>query len=497
MYCELKSGQNQILTKGSNIAKGLLDALFPTDKRADTQYHRLMRSEIESEYIADNDQPFTELEVMDVVNIQNPKKTPGADGFTAAIIQKCHQIMPQYLTNLYNKCLYINYFPKIWKKSIVKVLPKPEKPDYSDPNAYRPISLLSVFAKILEKLIINRIIYYLKNKNSLSPNQFGFTAQTSTEDALHSLIKFIKNAFQKKGYALAISLDITGTFNYAWWPKILCQLRTKNCPKNLFLITKSYFSEREAEIWHLNNIYRRDINVGCPQSSACGPHYWNIRFDDIHGLSNSKNVIIDAFADDTLIKIYGNSTVEIELLANSILQKVESYAKHNKLIFNAQKTQCVLFTKNLKYQKPVIMFNGQQLPLKNSFKHLGIIVDSKLTFKEHANYLLAKVSELINNLLRFAKIEYGLNAEAMDIIYKGAVLPIISYGVSVWAQAIDRQFMTKPLTSLQRRYALRMTRAYRTVSAEAANILANFLPIDLYLKERAIMYFIKKAFITV
>jgi len=143
------------------------------------------------------------------------------------------------------------------------------------------------------------------------------------------------------------------------------------------------------------------------------------------------------------------------------------------------------------------MFNGQQLPLKNSFKHLGIIVDSKLTFKEHANYLLTKVSKLINNLLRFAKIEYGLNAKAMDVIYKGAVLPIISYGVSVWAQAIDRQFITKPLTSLQRRYALRMTRAYRTVSTDAANILANFLPIDLYLKERAVMYFIKKASITV
>jgi hypothetical protein len=75
------------------------------------------------------------------------------------------------------------------------------------------------------------------------------------------------------------------------------------------------------------------------------------------------------------------------------------------------------------------MFNGQQLPLKNSFKHLGIIVDSKLTFKEHANYLLTKVSKLINNLLRFAKIEYGLNAMAMDAIYKGAVLPIIIYGV--------------------------------------------------------------------
>jgi hypothetical protein len=97
-----------------------------------------------------------------------------------------------------------------------------------------------------------------------------------------------------------------------------------------------------------------------------------------------------------------------------------------------------------------------------------------------------------NNLLRFAKTNYGLDSRAIEAIYKGAILPTIGYAVPVWVEATDRKFAIKPLEQIQRLIALRMIKSYRTVSYNAVNVIANFVPIDLWLKSRAIEYYIKK-----
>lgn len=101
------------------------------------------------------------------------------------------------------------------------------------------------------------------------------------------------------------------------------------------------------------------------------------------------------------------------------------------------------------------------------------------------------MTQIADNLLRFAKNKFGLNQNAIKTIYTGALLPIISYGVSVWAPAIDRKFVITPLTRIQRKFALRIAKAYRTVSTDATNILCDLMPIDLYLKGRSVEYYMK------
>ena len=156
---------------------------------------------------------ITILEVTEVINAQNHKKAPGVDGITADIIRFLHNIDANVFTNLYNKCLEIECFPDIWKQSVVKVIPKHNKTDYTVSDAYRPISLLPVFGKIYEKLLINRITYHLRTTGAINERQYGFTAQKSTEQALHSVVDFIQNGFKRKGFSLVISLDISGAFN--------------------------------------------------------------------------------------------------------------------------------------------------------------------------------------------------------------------------------------------------------------------------------------------
>ncbi len=236
---ELKTKDNRLITDTKQIAEQLLDTLFPTDRpEKDNEYHKWVRLYSQINVNTENDICFSPFEVTLLINKQNWKKAPGYDSITADIIQNINKINNNFLTKLYNKCLSLCHFPNSWKTSVVKVIPKPGKTDYTDPNAYRPISLISVFGKILEKLIINRLMYFLKSNHLLNKNQFGFSEQNSTETTIHKTINFVKNAFQEKAFAIIISFDISGAFNCAWWPKIIKHLIDKKCPKNLIQMCK-------------------------------------------------------------------------------------------------------------------------------------------------------------------------------------------------------------------------------------------------------------------
>jgi hypothetical protein len=484
---ELVNNSGELITDNREIAEALLKNLFPEDRpESDLQVHKDIRSEVEKDYTQIDDLPFNEQEVTQVVLSQNPKKSPGEDGFNADIVKNLHLTCVSFLPKLYNKCLDIAIFPDCWKSSVVKVIKKVGKSDYRHTSAYRPISLLSVLAKIFEKLMINRIVHYLRKNKLLNNNQYGFTAQKSTEDALHSLKEFIKKAFRRKGFALIIALDAIGAFDNTWWPKILYQLRNKGVPKNLYFLAKSYFRNRYAKLWYQNIEVKRKLTLGCPQGSASGPWFWNIYYDDL-ALNNQEDENLERFADDTILEFYAFTIADIEEKANQALIKVQQWAEINKLEFNAQKTACVLFTNKLNYAEPDIYLKDQRLNLSSSFKHLGLYVDSKLRWNVHANYLKTKASQVIMNLLSFAKLKYGLSGKAFETIYKGAILPLISYAGSVWIEAIDKQYIKKLFETMQRQVALRISKAYRTVSAEAANVISNLMPIDLYLKQTILL----------
>jgi hypothetical protein len=277
---ELIDNNRTLITDNQQIAETLLNSLFPDDNSSsDNNYHKEIRHRVNAVYDFADDLMFNELEVTEIVNKQNISKSPGEDGFNALIIKNLYKIDASFLTNFFNKCLTLGIFPEKWKTSIIKVIRKSGDRDYTKPNAYRPISLLSIFVKILEKLLINRINYYLNSNGLLDENQYGFTPQKSTIDAIHSAVVFVWQAFEKHGYTLLITLDIVGAFDNAWWPMILDCLWEMACPGNLYRLTKSYFSNRTAKLRFQNIQVLKRLTKGCPQGSSCGPGFWNVIFN--------------------------------------------------------------------------------------------------------------------------------------------------------------------------------------------------------------------------
>ncbi|XP_050558906.1 uncharacterized protein LOC126912164 [Spodoptera frugiperda] len=137
-----------------------------------------------------HDPPFTLSELQRSISSFNPKKAPGADGFTADICSRAINCNPGYFLSLINRCLAYHHFPKTWKEATVVVLRKPGKDKYTVPKSYRPIGLLPVLGKVFEKMLVARLKFHLLPR--ISTRQYGFRPQRSTKDSLFTLVKNIR-----------------------------------------------------------------------------------------------------------------------------------------------------------------------------------------------------------------------------------------------------------------------------------------------------------------
>jgi len=141
---------------------------------------------------------------------------------------------------------------------------------------------------------------------------------------------------QQRNYVIIVSLDVQDSFDAAWWPSILCNLRALNCSRNLYNLASSYFSE-SVVILHTNTCtYRveRKVTAGCPQGSCCGPGFWNMLYNDLLNMKYSSHTKLIAFSDDLAIRTYGKSLSEAEAYANSDLTTIEKWVWDNKMKLN-------------------------------------------------------------------------------------------------------------------------------------------------------------------
>jgi ribonuclease HI len=469
----------------------ILHQLTPDDNPQDDTYHHItVRKQTEQPLNTPNDKEFTQEEVGQVIEGLKQKKAPGPSGITNEITKLIFKAIPKTITSIYNECLRKGSFPANWK--IAKVIPitKPGKEGGGDPSKYRPISLLNTEGKILEKLLIQRIMHHAYTSEALNKNQYGFTPQKNTVDAAMEVRQYIEPHLNKGGVAIIISLDVQGAFGSAWWPAILQRLRDIKCPRNLYYLVKDYLRERKAVMTVNNSSAEKAITRGCPQGACCGPGLWNIQYDTVLNLQYKKQTRVIAFADDLLVMLRAESIGEVENNANIEMDKIANWAKDNKITFNEEKSKVMLLTRRKrKEQKNVAVYlNNKAIPQVQKLKYLGIIFDYKLTFRDHINYIVEKCTKLTFALAKSAKINWGLGHKALRTIYVGGILPLLLYGAPVWIKAMEKEKYKNKVSRVQRLINIKMAKAYRTVSSEALCVVTGMTPIHLKIEQAAEFY---------
>jgi hypothetical protein len=267
----------------------MLDHLITDDGEEENEHHKNIRKMTEEPIHTSDNAEFTQGEIKQMIENFNSKKAPGMDGITSAIFLRTFNTFPRLVTAIYNQCLKRGCFPRRWKTAKIVPITKPGKENSMEPSKYRPISLLNIGGKVLEKLRINRINHHMYKNELLIDSQYGFMPQNNTTDTATEAKKFIEPELEKRKIVIMTSLDVKGALDKAWWPSILKGLKGSECPRNLYYLSQGYFSQGTA-VMTINNIStERSVTKGCPQGSCCGPGFCNLLYNSLFKVEFAKS----------------------------------------------------------------------------------------------------------------------------------------------------------------------------------------------------------------
>jgi len=172
------------------------------------------------------------------------------------------------------------------------------------------------------------------------------------------------------------------------------------------------------------------------------------------------------------------------------MDKVTTWAKNNTLTFNEQKSKAIIISRRKRKEDKEISIhvNNKMLEQVQTIKYLGIIIDSKLNFREHIIHISSKCNKLIHVHSKSAKLSWGLSHAALHTIYKGAVLPLLLYGAPVWIETLKKECKKTIYNRVQRIIHIKIAKAFHTTSNEALCTLTGLTPVVIKAEEAAKLY---------
>jgi hypothetical protein len=295
------------------------------------------------------------------------------------------------------------------------------------PRNYRPISLLSVFDKLLEKLMHCRLYKYLQLNKVLYKFQFGFKPVHSTSLALIDVIDNLYKNLDACSKVCGIYLDLQKAFDSVSHDILLEKIYIYGVRGIVYDRFESYLYNRKQYTCVGNTCSDVQSNkFGVPQGSVLGPLLFLIYVNDIG--KAVPNETVKLFADDTNLFIYDADIVMLNDRANHSICELHRFLA-NKLSLNLSKTCFMVFpAKN--DDKIKIIVNGIELCKVTECKYLGVTLDHELKWAAHIEQLYKKLVKFIGI---FYKLRNKLPPAVLKIIYFTFVYSHILYGVEVYA----------------------------------------------------------------
>ena len=354
-------------------------------------------------------------------------KGPGHDRISAKIIKLGKNHLTQPLTHLANLCISSGTFPDILKKSVVKPIYK--SGDKHQVVNYRPISILPVISKILEKIIHERLYKFFCDNEIISNNQFGFRPKHSTEQAVTTYVDNITKNLENGLSTLTVFLDLSRAFDTVNFEILLRKLHSYGIRGVANDLIKSYLSNRsQCVLVNGSSSTYLPITSGVPQGSILGPLLFLIYINDLDRVTDKLHCIL--YADDTTVTISGRNPLLLTELLNDELAKLNTWFIANRLSLNVSKTKYQFYSNVDKLPaNDLIKISESKVERVSTFKFLGVVIDEALKFDAHYDKVSNNVSK---STFLLNKVKYILTTTQLLHLYNAFLLPHLLYCCTIW-----------------------------------------------------------------
>jgi hypothetical protein len=371
---------------------------------------------------------FTSIEINNC--LQDLKsKAMGPDLIHNRMLKNLNNTNRMALTHLINTLFISGFVPEVWKSATVIPLLKPGK-DPSKTDSYRPISLTSCLAKIMEKAINNRLIWFLDNKNLLPKFQTGFRRHCSTLDNIMHLESHIKLAFSKAKMCTSVFLDLANAYPSTWIPGLSYKLTKMDIKGTMLRWLTNFLNNRTLRVRVGTALSdERTILKGVPQGCVLSPLLFNVMMSDFP--RPPAGVHLGLFADDIEMHAISKSKNEAALLLQPYLHDIEDWVEEWRFSLSIGKCAALTFSRKRTHLPHLnLKLMGSSIIEVKHFKFLGLIFDSKLSWDKHIEEINTCLIRRGNILKSLTSKKTYLSTTLLLRVYKALIRSKLDYGAA-------------------------------------------------------------------